>query len=251
MPSATLDRPMRSSPDLGTAERAPVAGAAFAVIAAATLVVYALVALGVTPRGSPLIWATKPFVMPALLLWLARRIGTEPRAEIRVRAVYAALVFAALGDAFLIPGHAPWGPLGVVAFGLAHVSYLVAFFRREHLAALRAPEVSFALVALLTFVGVVRTVVSPAVSQAPALLDGYMLLLVAMVATTLCRLGARRDRASASILVGAVIFMESDSLIALGAAKVVLPLHAFAIMATYIAGQFLIARGVAAAPKSA
>jgi uncharacterized membrane protein YhhN len=245
MPMATADRSTRSPPERGAAPRARIAGAALAVIAVATLVVYALVALGLTERGSPLVWATKPLIMPALLVWLVRRVGSEPRDGIRVRAVYAALVFATLGDVFLIPGRAPWGPLGVVAFGLAHVSYLVAFFRREHLASLRAPEVSFALLAVLTYVAIVRTVVSPAVSQAPAFLDGYMLLLVAMVATTLCRLGARRDRASASILVGAVIFMESDSLIALGAAGVALPLKAFAIMATYIAGQFLIARGVA------
>jgi uncharacterized membrane protein YhhN len=223
-----------------------IAGGTFAAIAAATLAWYAALGFGFTTWESPLVWFTKPFVMPALLVWLALRVRGSALDQIRKSAVYAALVFSTLGDVFLIPEGETWYLLGVASFGLAHAAYVVAFFRREHLVALRQPETIAGIAALLVFAYILRGLLGLTVpSDELPTIDAYMTLILAMTATAALRFGARGDRPSAAILAGAALFLESDGLIALRAEGYELGFIDLAVMVAYIGGQAMIARGIA------
>lgn len=211
---------------------------------AATLAFYFCLSLGVLTRESPLIWCTKPLVMPSLLLWTVLRARGATLSEVRRGGLYAALVFSTLGDVFLIPGTPATVLLGIAAFGLAHVSYLVALLRLRHIReSVRSLEVlgvlAFAAYVYILY-GLIRGGMTPELRVPLAI---YTVLVVGTGVGAFLRLVARGDRASGLILAGAVLFLLSDSLIAVRRFGHKLPFAEVVVMATYIVGQFLIARG--------
>jgi uncharacterized membrane protein YhhN len=226
---------------------ARIAALVFAAVAAATLAFYGAVALGLTTRASPLIWCTKPLVVPALLAWLALSVRGVALDDVRKRAVFLALVFSTLGDIFLIPRSPRAGLLGVASFGVAHLCYVAAFARATHFrSAARAPEAWGGLLAIAMFAWLLRGLIGPGLKPELVLpFDIYMALVLATTASAVARFVARGDRASSSILAGAALFLESDGLIAVRVSGLHVPLADLAVMGSYIAAQLLIARGVA------
>ena len=178
---------------------------------------------------------TQWFLMPlvALALWLA---ADGARTTRLVRLTVVGLGLSWLGDTApdLVRGDAAFVTM-LGFFLLAHVAYLVAFWplRREGvLGRARALLVPYAvaLVALLV-------VCAPGTGALllPTVVYGTALTAVAVLATF--------DRLAG---IGGVLFIASDSLIALNAFVdgYALPGHGFWVMVTYVAAQGLIAAGV-------
>ncbi|MCU1512993.1 MAG: hypothetical protein JWO10_83 [Microbacteriaceae bacterium] len=179
--------------------------------------------------------ATKPLLMPALLvgfLWaLHQRTGRMPRGELALLGV-TGILFSWLGDILLgTPGGMGF-LLGLGAFFLAHVNNLVFFLRplRRH----RIPLV--ALVLVLWWVALLVTL-------APHL--GTLLVPVAIYGLVLGASAAASLGTIRTVAAGALLFLASDTVLAL---KMFLPGFSlwqadFLIMVLYIAGQGPIAFG--------
>jgi uncharacterized membrane protein YhhN len=225
----------------------PLTTALCALASLGALAFYGLVGLGLATRESLPVWFTKPLLMPLLLLWLLVRVHGQDLSEIRKRGVYAGLVFATVGDIALIHASKPTFVIGMAAFGLTHFCYVGSLVRLRHVRAGLGSWDSLGLLALVAYAYLIASLVRGGLApdlEVPFAVYGVFVLATAVSA--FLRFVARGDRSSASILAGAVLFFQSDSLIAVNGSGRKLPFAGLAIMATYIAAQALIVRGVAA-----
>jgi sterol desaturase/sphingolipid hydroxylase (fatty acid hydroxylase superfamily)/uncharacterized membrane protein YhhN len=185
--------------------------------------------------------ACKPLVLGLALAWALQRRRAAPAAQRGAHGLLAAALAASLaGDVALMlqGGFLP----GLVAFLVAHLCYLVLFARGVG----PLPSLAVAL-ACATFGVAMAAVLWP---HLPGALRGpvaaYVAVICAMGAQALGRALARRDPASIAVAAGAVLFMASDTMLALDRFVAPLPLAPLGILGTYFVAQLLIAGNVLA-----
>ncbi|MGW1516647.1 lysoplasmalogenase [Streptomyces sp. NPDC001436] len=176
--------------------------------------------------------AAKPLLMPLLVAYVLTHprspsgTGGAPRAP---RLLVAALLFGWGGDLALLSDAEPAFLAGMGSFAAGHVCYLLLFGRAR-----TSPALGGAYAVAL--VGTVALLWGdlPAGLRIPV--AGYSLLLASM---------AYRSSALGRVAgAGGALFLLSDTLIATGVAQwPQLPRPDFWIMATYLAAQYLLARG--------
>lgn len=172
----------------------------------------------------PLVWMTKPLLMPLLMLW-AYRQGS------RDRALYLALFFSFLGDVFLmVEGY--FIP-GLASFLVAHLAYIYLFKQ----------DYTFGFVPFVLF-GVVTSAylifLYPHIGEEMRIpVIAYCTVITGMGIAAASR---RRDPAYYSLLCGAVLFILSDAMIAYNKFYSDIPHDAIYIMGTYGAAQYLIVK---------
>lgn len=178
-------------------------------------------------------WIGKPAATAILLAAVARRAEGKYG-----RAIAAGLGFSLIGDIFLmLPGD--WFLPGLIAFFAAHLAYIRGFSLGIGIGRNRRLLVWFGLVALaivaLLWSGI------PGALRLPV--AGYAAVLGLMAAQALTRLRITRDRADALAAMGAVLFMASDTLLAVNRFLDPLPLSPLWVLGSYFAAQGLIAQG--------
>jgi uncharacterized membrane protein YhhN len=196
----------------------------------------------------PLHAIAKPLLMPALIAFYIQ--FADFKMSRRDRLVVAALVFAWLGDVALmfVSVSKNYFLLGLLAFMITHMLYICAFVlvkhRKKEIILKRKPWLLLPLLAY--FIGLLA-VVLPAVGPNMKIpVAVYTSVIGAMVIFALCRYGRVSDSSFALVFGGAILFMWSDSLIAISKFLYhgTLCMAGVAIMALYIAGQYLIAKGM-------
>jgi alkylglycerol monooxygenase len=155
----------------------------------------------------------------------------------------AALALSLVGDVFLmLPGY--FIP-GLVAFLLAHLCYIALFRQGTPWFANR-----MALAATLTAAAAMYAFLFPNLDPVlKVAVACYAVVIAIMAAQAIGRATVLRDPASIGVAVGAVLFMLSDSLLAINKFAMPLPLAQFWVLATYYAAQLLIAHN--AVPRAA
>jgi alkylglycerol monooxygenase len=172
----------------------------------------------------PLVWMTKPLLMPLLMIWAYRE-------GLKDRALYLALFFSFLGDVLLmldglfIPG--------LAAFLLAHLAYIYLFKADYTFQFL--PFVLFGICTSAYLVFLYSHI--PENMQIPVI--AYCTVITGMGIAAASR---RRDRAFPYLLLGAILFIVSDALIAFNKFYKDIPNDALYIMSTYGAAQFLLVK---------
>lgn len=174
-----------------------------------------------------LVLLAKPVPVLALAAWTRR--SQHPW-------LTAGLLASALGDLVMEQGREPRFFLGgMAAFALAHGAYVAAFLARSR--SLRLP----ALVPFLAWGALLMLRLWPGLGALWVPVSLYAGLLIVMMWRALAAsLAAARWDAAA----GAVLFGLSDSLIALDRFDAPIRDGRWLVMATYWAGQYLIARSV-------
>lgn len=179
---------------------------------------------------------TQVLLMPALAAYLALTAGPGRRERL-LRLLLVALGFSWLGDAVprLLEGDA--GFLAMVGFFLvAQIVLIVAFwpFRRASVAVRRPWVLTVYAAALIGLVALCGEQAGPLLG--PVVVYGLCLFSMSVLATGVSR----------TVAVGGLVFLVSDSLIALRAfaPDVQIPAMGFWVMLTYISAQALIAVGV-------
>ncbi|WP_369217742.1 lysoplasmalogenase [Streptomyces flavofungini] len=171
----------------------------------------------------------KPLLMPLLAAYVLARRGP--------RLLLAALLLGWGGDTLLLLDTDPAFLAGMGSFAAGHVCYLVLFRRYGRMGRYGAALVAAYALALAGTVTLLWPDL-PADLRGPV--AGYSLLLTAMA------VGAAALGVTAAA--GGALFLLSDTLIATGVADwPQLPRPDLAVMLTYIAAQYLLARGVLAA----
>lgn len=183
-------------------------------------------------------WIGKPLATLVLLAVVrARGAGNYGRA------IAAGLALSLVGDVLLMLPQDLFLP-GLIAFFAAHVAYIRAFSLGLGIGRDRRVLIGFGLVAL-AIVGLLWSGV-PGAMRLPV--AAYALVLALMAAQALTRVRITRDPADALAALGAVLFMTSDTLLAVNRFLGALPLSPLLVLGTYYAAQWLIARSALRRP---
>jgi uncharacterized membrane protein YhhN len=144
----------------------------------------------------------------------------------------AGLALGALGD-FLLASPTLF-LAGMAAFFAQHALYISVFFPERELRAARVPWVAALVLAAIALFAVLL----PHLGALTWPVFIYSLALLAMAVTAVLR------RSSAlTVAIGATLFFASDAFLAFNRFVTRLPAAGLVILATYYAGQFLIAYG--------
>lgn len=154
-------------------------------------------------------------------------------------AIVIGLLLSTCGDVFLmLPGDT--FVFGLASFLLAHLAYLFAFCRRERLFALAWPLLAYVVVA-----GAVLSLLWPSLPQALRLpVIVYVVVLAAMAAQAAVMWRLRRDRPGMLAAAGGLVFVASDSMLAIDRFAAPFAAATLAVLATYWIAQTLIALSV-------
>ncbi len=188
---------------------------------------------------------------PALMITLGLYYwaSQKERQESVMLSVMMAIIFSWLGDVLLmLQGSNPnYFMFGLGAFLFAHIFYMFSYKQHQgeesgnELQGLQ--KIRFALPIVLAGTGLVTILYNHLGDlKIPVLL--YSGVLTYMVLVALFRFGRTNAGSFAMVFGGAILFMMSDSLIAIN--KFLDPLSQvdFWVMITYISAQFLIVRGL-------
>jgi uncharacterized membrane protein YhhN len=187
--------------------------------------------------GLPPAWgvALKPLATLLILAFAWPRGADAPRQR---RFIRIGLLLSLIGDVFLLWPDEGFLP-GLIAFLLAHLAYIAAFCVPVRLAARPAVFVGYGAVA--------AAILLPLWPGVPAALRAPVLAYVLCLATMAAQAGVwwRAGRADAPLArraaLGGLLFMASDSLLAINRFGVPLPLSALWILSTYWLAQGCIA----------
>lgn len=207
---------------------------------------YALVALGILLLqlfSSPfftLYAILKALLMPLLLMYFWQSSANWNR---RTRlAVVFALLMSWLGDVLLLGSSDLNFQLGLGAFLLAHLGY-IRFFSKQTGESSFVFSKPFYAVPIIVYAGALLFILLPHLGPMKIPVMFYSLVIGAMGIMALNRhngVGAQNFR---WVLLGATLFILSDSCIAINKFLVDIPYEGFWIMLSYMAAQYLIVRG--------
>lgn len=193
-------------------------------------------------------YVTKPLLMPALAA--RTELATQGRADGLVRGVQAAQVFSWGGDVALLGKSNPAFLSGVGSFLVAHLCYIGGFTSaRDSQAGVSDPGVKAGAASWVVLAPVMATAAGRKDPTLRVPIAVYSGVLSAMFASSTVLRRSMPAGARRKILAGTSLFLLSDSL--LGVQEFLRrdpsPALESAVMATYTAGQWLIADGATAA----
>lgn len=202
-------------------------------------VVYLLIILS---GREDIAWYIKPFLIP-FLLYCVYKFEEFPTKNF----LLGALIFSWIGDIILM--FADKGEvyfiMGLVSFLIAHILFIRLFFRQKS-----EKKHSKNPLYWIGFIGVIAYLISMLTLLIPSLGDLKMPVgIYAMTISIMLVIALKgsfnwANNAKYIILIGAVFFVTSDSILSINKFYTVLPYASFWIMATYLTAQFLITTGI-------
>ena len=190
---------------------------------------------------------TRPLLMPLLIAFYVRGSASLTR---RDWLVILGLVFSWFGDLALMSaaGDKILFLLGLVSFLIAHILYINAYVRvHDRSAPMILRQKPWILIPLLVYLLCLISMIVPTLPmdmKIPVAI--YSLVIGTMVAFALNRYKRVSDGSFALVFGGALLFMFSDSTIAVNTFLFHgnFPMAGVFIMSAYIGGQYLIAKGM-------
>ncbi len=187
---------------------------------------------------------TKPLLLTALAWYFFRETGLKTRLALMV---FIGFIFSVFGDTFLmfVPRGEQFFLFGLGSFLLAHLCYIIGFMSvpsEKKGLILSKPLYALPFVGYLAAMLYVLIDSIPVAMRYPVVFYSAVIMMMALAATNLQP--KVRINSFILLLIGALLFMLSDSMIAFNKFTPTmvqgLPIH-FLIMSTYLIGQFLIA----------
>lgn len=191
-------------------------------------------------------WVFKPLIMLVLGAYYYTQ-STQPISL--TKSVMAAIVFSWIGDISLMfqGKNELYFMVGLGAFLIAHICYVMAYSqhieKKEGAGLHGIQKFRFSLPIVLAGTGLITILYAHlGVFKIPVAV--YAIVLMVMTLQALFRYGYTNTVSFWFVFVGAILFMISDSMIAVNKFLSSFELAGLAIMATYILAQFLIVRGL-------
>lgn len=197
-------------------------------------------------------FVTKPALMVLLFIYGMLLVGKNKDGVAKL--ILTSLAFSWSGDVNLmmpsVPGYSSYEEqfflLGLVSFLIAHVLYILAF--RKEINRVEGPSLlkrkPYAALPVVIGLGALLVVVFPEVNaemKIPVMV--YATIISVMTIFAVNRYGKVNDSSYKLVLAGAVLFMISDSMIAINKFHTEFDWSRVAIMFTYITAQYLIVKG--------
>jgi uncharacterized membrane protein YhhN len=168
-----------------------------------------------------------------LIALLAQNGGSGPYQYL----IVAGLLFSLAGDIFLMLPSDRF-IAGLISFLIAHIFYIVAFVSDTGVAPV------WGLVPFLVYGAIIYSFLAPHVGKLRVPVIIYMLAILVMAWQALGRWLTLDDTFALLALIGAVLFVVSDSILALNRFRQPFRLARTLTMATYYSAQWLIALSI-------
>ncbi|RUA34404.1 MAG: hypothetical protein DSY77_05360 [Bacteroidetes bacterium] len=187
----------------------------------------------------------KPLLMISLLIYFWDK-SDKRKNEKWVSFVTLALVFSWIGDIMLLFTfkHFMFFFAGLSAFLIAHLVFIIAYKKATFKDRLNVKWTFFPLV-VLAYILLMAYLTLPyvdSVIQVPLVFYGIVLCL--MILAAWYRKGQTTDESFQLVVLGAALFIISDSILAINRFSHTIPFAGVAIMSTYIIAQWLIVNGL-------
>jgi len=182
-------------------------------------------------------WATKPLLMPLLMgiLW------AEKKNIVYFPLLLGALFLSWCGDVLLqmeglfIPG--------LVSFLLAHICYIIYFLKRTSGKTGMLKTKRIFLVPVLIYILLFLYLLFPYLGAMKLPVIIYGITIGTMLLMSIHTVGTIRYKTSLYFIAGAVLFVTSDSILAINLFAVKYTMLSLAVMLTYASAQYLIVSG--------
>jgi uncharacterized membrane protein YhhN len=190
-----------------------------------------------------LVYFFKPLIVLSLLSFLLIHQGL-PKTRYQLLFL-TGLIFALIGDIFLMIRGIDYFIPGLASFLFMQVLYIKTFradvsspvFKKEYLVA----SIPFLGFALLLYLLLLPKLPDPVMQIAVAI---YALSIAVMAWMAFLRKTLVSKHSFLLVFIGAILFMISDSLIAINRFMISIPLNTIWVMSTYAAAQYLIVMGI-------
>lgn len=204
---------------------------------------FSMLYLGIISIGrEDIAWFLKPLLLPILLYGVAVSNNFPTK-----NLLLTALAFSWLGDIILMFSEkgALYFIIGLVAFLVSHIFYIVVFTKQKSKAKVTA-NIFFWLsgVLVLLYLKNMLTLLYPILGDLKIPVTIYAATISLMLIVACRGFFSWNDHARYLILFGAVCFVVSDSLLAINKFYSPLPDASFWIMITYLTAQFCISAGI-------
>ncbi len=191
-----------------------------------------------------LAWFMKPFLIPFLLLGVIFH-GNFPSKKL----LLTALVFSWIGDVLLLFSnrHEAYFISGLIAFLISHIVYIITFSKQLKIRNRKNKAIFWiGVTVIIVYLMTMLAILSPSLGDFKIPIFIYALVLSTMLLFAFKGFLIWKEPANWYILVGAIIFVSSDSILAfdkfyLSASIIQAP---FLIMVTYLVAQYLIVKGI-------
>jgi uncharacterized membrane protein YhhN len=179
----------------------------------------------------------KPLLMPALLIYFVK---TKYVRSFSSTLLTFALLFSWAGDVFLLfqEDSPSMFLFGLVSFLLAHVVYIVVFQRLSEKTQTKPLQYSISIL-LVLYGGLLTFLLWPGLGnmEIPVMIYAAAITIMGISAVI------RKGRGYGVLLIGALCFIASDSILAYNKFFAAIEFSSLWIMSTYLLAQFLIVQG--------
>jgi uncharacterized membrane protein YhhN len=185
-------------------------------------------------------YIAKPAIVVSLMFLFIKTSGSISKSIKRITLL--ALGFSVLGDILLmfVDQSPHFFTIGLVAFLLAHVMYILVFLKHRNK---QKPIIGFVIL-LLAYASGLFYLLKGGLGAMLIPVIVYMVVILSMATTAFMRKGIVNHMSYNLVFVGAIFFMISDSILALNKFYEPLPFSNISIMLTYALAQFFIVIGI-------
>jgi uncharacterized membrane protein YhhN len=198
--------------------------------------------IAVSIDSKPLEFLFKPALMLALGIYFYQQTVEISNNKQRNR-ILLGTFFSLIGDILLM--FSGGFIFGLAAFLMAHLFYISAFYLDNEGFIFKKKDRFLAATGILAYGVVFLSIVLPKVGNALLFpVSAYGITILIMLLTALNRWKNAEKTSFQWVLTGAIIFVISDSLLAINRFVQPFPFSGIGIMLTYATGQFLIINGI-------
>ena len=186
-------------------------------------------------------WYLKPILLPFLILetYSSENFKTK-------NLLLSALAFSWIGDIILM--FADKGELyfifGLVSFLIAHIIFILLFTKQEKENATTNKLFWVGLIIVGIYLFGMLSLLYPSLGDLKIPVTVYAITISTMLLMAIKGYFNWSKPSNLTVLLGALIFVSSDSILAINKFHSELPKSGFLIMITYIVAQFLITKGI-------
>ncbi|NGY37142.1 lysoplasmalogenase [Flavobacterium sp. XN-5] len=187
-------------------------------------------------------WYIKPFLLPFLILGVYFHSDFPSK-----KFLLTALVFSWIGDIILLFADRDemYFMAGLIAFLLSHIAYILLFNKQIKPNKTKSIAVFWiGVTAIIVYLGLMMSLLLPSLDGLTVPVFVYALVISTMLLFAFKGFLIWDTPGNRYILIGAIVFVSSDSILAFNKFYQPVVLDSFLIMITYLVAQFLFVWGV-------
>jgi uncharacterized membrane protein YhhN len=187
-------------------------------------------------------WFIKPFLLPFLLLGVFFYGNFASK-----KFLLTALAFSWIGDIILLFADRDemYFISGLIAFLISHVVYIITFSKQLKIRNRKNKAVFWiGVTVIIVYLLTMLTILLPSLGDLKIPVFVYALVISTMLLFAFKGFLIWEEPANWYILLGAIIFVSSDSILAFDKFHAPIVLNSFLIMITYLIAQYLIVVGI-------